>query len=78
MNWFIGLTLYVLIWWLVIFAVLPLWVKPAAEDDPGFAAGAPANPRLWLKAAITTGVSAVIWLAIYAVIASDLISFRSP
>ena len=35
-----------------------------------------AHPYLWRKAAITTLVSAVIWAGIYALISSDLISFR--
>ncbi len=46
MNWFIGIATYVVIWWLVIFTVLPFGVKPAEEGDPGHDAGAPRHPRL--------------------------------
>jgi len=53
-----------------------LWVTPAEPDDPGHAAGAPQQPRLLLKAAITTAVSALIWLAIYLVVKSPWFSFR--
>jgi len=56
--------------------VLPLWITPADPDDPGYAAGAPAQPRLLLKAAITTAVSAVIWLVIFALVKSPWFSFR--
>lgn len=76
MGWFTGAMVYVVIWWVVIFAVLPWGVRPAEEGDLGHDAGAPANPRLWLKAGVTTLVAAVIWLIVYAVIRSDLISFR--
>ena len=78
MTWVQGVVAYAIIWWLVIFAVLPFGVRPAAKDDIGYAAGAPANPRLWLKAGITTVGAAVIWLGFYALVASDLISFREP
>jgi predicted secreted protein len=58
--------------------VLPLWVTPADPGDPGYAAGAPERPRLLLKVAITTVVSAVIWLAIFALVRSPWLSFREP
>ncbi len=77
-NWVQGIVAYVIIWWVVIFAVLPFGVRPAPKDDPGHAAGAPADPRLWLKAGVTTLVAALIWLGFYAMVRSDLISFRAP
>ena len=77
MNWFVGIATYIVLWWLAIFAVLPWGVKPAPKDDPGHAAGAPANPRLGLKAAVTSVVAAVLWLVVYWAVNADLISFRS-
>ena len=76
MGWVSGVVVYFLVWWVTLFAVLPLWVTPAEPGDPGHAAGAPARPRLLLKAAITTGVSAIIWLVIYAIVKSPWLSFR--
>ena len=78
MGWVTGIVVYVLPWWVTLFAVLPLWVTPAEPDDPGHAAGAPQRPRLLLKAAITTVVSAVVWLAIYFLVSSPFLSFREP
>jgi predicted secreted protein len=78
MGWVTGIVLYFMIWWVTLFAVLPLWVTPADPDDPGYPAGAPARPRLLLKAAITTAVSAVIWLVVFAVVKSPWLSFREP
>jgi len=77
MSWFVGIGMYVVLWWIAIFAVLPWGVKPSPEGDPGHAAGAPANPRLLRKAAITSVVAAVLWLIIYWAVTSDLIDFRS-
>jgi predicted secreted protein len=76
MNWVTGLMVYAIVWWVVIFAVLPWGVRVPDEPEPGHASSAPDKPMLWRKAAITTVVSAVIWFAIYLVIESDLISFR--
>jgi len=76
MNWFEGIVAYVVIWWVVLFAVLPFGVRPAPEGDPGHAAGAPANPRLALKAAVTTLIAAFIWLGLYAAVRANLINFR--
>jgi predicted secreted protein len=78
MGWVTGIVVYILAWWVTLFAVLPLWVTPAEPDDPGHAAGAPQRPRLLLKAAITTVVSALIWLGIYLLVSSPLFSFREP
>src|ERR1700686_1259209 len=78
MAWVTGIVVYVLVWWITLFAVLPLWVTPAEPDDPGHAAGAPQKPRLLLKMAITTVVSALIWLAIYLLVRSRWLSFREP
>jgi predicted secreted protein len=76
MAWVTGIIVYVLVWWITLFAVLPLWVTPAEPDDPGHAAGAPQRPRMLLKMAITTVVSALIWLAIYLLVKSPWLSFR--
>ena len=76
MNWLTGVVVYVIIWWVVLFCVLPLGVRPAEEGDLAHDAGAPANPRLGYKALLTTGISAVVFCAVYLVIRSDWISFR--
>ncbi len=77
MNWPIGIASYVVIWWIAIFAVLPWGVRPSEKGDLGHAAGAPANPRLLLKAVATSVVAGVLWLILYWAVNADLISFRS-
>ena len=55
---------YFTIWWIVLFAVLPWGVRSqeeAGEIVPGSEAGAPAAPRLLLKALWTTLISAVVF-----------------
>lgn len=77
MSWFVGVAMYVVIWWLAIFAVLPWGVKPAEKDDLGARAGAPANPRLWFKVGMTSIVAAVLWVIMYAIIRLGLVNLRS-
>lgn len=76
MNWFEGIVVYAVIWWLVIFAVLPWGVRIPDKVEPGFATSAPEHPRLWMKAGVTTVVSAVLWIIADLIISSNLISFR--
>lgn len=77
MGWFNGLVLYALIWWIVLFAVLPFGTKPVSEADEQTGwRGAPAQPRMMRKVLITSLVSAVLWGACYGLIASDWLSFR--
>ena len=77
MTWTIGIATYVVIWWVAIFAVLPWGVRPSEKSDIGHAAGAPANPRLLLKAAVTSVVAGILWLIVYWVVTADLINLRS-
>jgi predicted secreted protein len=77
MNWFTGVVLYLLIWWLALFAVLPIGTHAVQEpDDASGWRGAPERPRLWMKVGLTTLIACVIWLAAFALIESDWISFR--
>jgi len=74
MGWGWGLFIFLLIWWTVLFTVLP-WGNRASEHvEPGHAPSAPENPRLLLKAIVTTGISLVIWFAIYYAITRGLIT----
>jgi predicted secreted protein len=78
MNWFTGVVLYVLIWWTVLFAVLPFGTRPVADADTTTGwRGAPAQPRMLRKVIATTLVAAVVWAICYALIASDWLSFRT-
>ena len=78
MGWFTGFVVYFLVWWTVLFAVLPIGVQPATgQDVAGGWQGPPKQPRLLYKAAVTTVVSVVLWFGIYLLVQSDWLSFRS-
>jgi predicted secreted protein len=78
MNWLTGIVVYILVWWVALFAILPLWVTPADPEEPGFAAGAPRRPLMLRKVVVTTVVAAIIWLGIYVVVSEPWFSFRGP
>lgn len=71
-----GTLVYVIIWWLVLFMVLPWGNRPPDVVEDGHASSAPENPRLWQKAGITTVIAAVIFTVIYFVAEAGLINFR--
>ena len=79
MHWFTGFVVFMMVWWTVLFAVLPLGTKPVAEPDPitGWR-GAPAEPQLRRKLFLTTCIAVVLWGIAMLLIRSDYLSFRSP
>jgi predicted secreted protein len=76
MGWVTGIAVYILIWWVTIFTVLPFGVHRAKDPQAGTVESAPDNPRLLLKFGVTTAIAAVLWLILYALVQSDIISFR--
>ena len=63
-----GIATFFTMWWIVLFAILPFGVRSQHEEadyQAGTDPGAPVAPRLWLKAAITTGVTCVLFAALW-------------
>jgi predicted secreted protein len=81
------IAIYFVLWWIVLFAVLPFGVRNAAEAGAdvleGHDAGAPVAPLLMKKAIATTLISALIFAVFYWLVASgnlnldDLPIYRS-
>ena len=71
-----AIVVYVVLWWIVLFTVLPWGVRPPDNPEPGHATGAPEKPRILLKFAVTTLISAVLFAAVYWFIDQGFISFR--
>ena len=61
LPWPTLIALYFIVWWVSLFAVLPLGVQNAEEageaHNPVADPGAPVNPRLLMKAVITSIVA---------------------
>ena len=62
-----GIATYFTMWWIVLFAVLPFGVRSQREDGSYFEGtdpGAPVVAHMRQKALWTTGISAVLFLAL--------------
>ena len=68
---------FAIIWWLVLFMVLPWGIAREENPEIGHEPGAPVKPRLWLKVAITTGISAVLLVIAWTIAESGWINFRT-
>jgi predicted secreted protein len=79
MGWGTGLAVYFVVWWVVIFMVLPWGVQPLDPEDVrrGQAPSAPKRPRILIKMAVTTVAAGVVWVGIYLLMESGWFSFRS-
>src|SRR5262245_53789231 len=64
MNWALGTATFFIIWWTLLFAILPFGVRSQHEAEsmvPGTDPGAPVRPRLLLKLGVNTVLAAILW-----------------
>ena len=72
-----AIAIYFVLWWIVLFAVLPWGVRSQEESgqvSKGTDPGAPAIPRLTRKLMWTTAVAAVVFMLGYLIYADHLIA----
>lgn len=80
MSLTLAIALYFIIWWTVLFAVLPIGVRTQGEDGdvvPGTPASAPTAPRLLRIVALNTLVAAVVFAIVWVVIAYRLVPIEA-
>ena len=69
MNLASAIAIYFIIWWLVLFLVLPFGIRNAHDAgetvEEGNEPGAPVRPRLIQKAVITTLLASVVFAVFY-------------
>ena len=76
MTWSLGIAIYFIIWWVVLFAVLPWGVRGQHESGevvPGSEPGAPAVHLLWKKLLWTTLVASIVFGLSYALYRFNLV-----
>lgn len=80
MNLFLGLAIYLILWWLAFFTMLPMGAQSAHEAGEryvrGAEHGAPKIPNLGRKAIFATVISAVLWIGVAWAISVDLVGMR--
>ena len=70
--------LFIIIWWIVFFALLPIDVnreKPVKID--GEDAGSPENPKMLKKFIYCTGITSIIFIIIYLLIKYEYLNLRN-
>ena len=72
-----ALATYFIIWWIVLFAMLPIGVRTQDEEgeiSPGTTESAPRYPNLLPKMVATTLVSTIVFAGVYAIVVHQLIA----
>jgi predicted secreted protein len=77
MNWFSGIVVYLLIWWVVLFTVLPWKSRPPRHPRTGHATSAPKAPNLGVKFVATSVIAGFLWLVVYLLIDQGFIDYRA-
>jgi predicted secreted protein len=75
-----SLIIYVCIWWIVFFSVLPIGIVSGNEkyqeklkgNDPG----APKNPRIGMKFTLTTLITTLLFIGIYYIVTNNYFNLR--
>lgn len=68
MSWVSLLAVYFVLWWLVLFAVLPFGVKSFEEMEDvtlGTDRGAPHQPKLAVKMLVTSVIAGILLAIVY-------------
>ena len=75
-----SIVVYVIIWWVVFFSVLPIGIKhniePFKNNLEGNDPGAPKNPNILKKFLYRTLITTVIFAVIYYIVDSDHFNLR--
>ena len=75
-----SIIVYVMIWWIIFFSVLPVGIQSNKEvfkeKIEGMDPGAPKNPKIAKKFFITTLITTVIFSVIYYLAKAELLNLR--
>ena len=75
-----SIIVYVMIWWIIFFSVLPIGIQSNKEvfkeKIEGMDPGAPKNPKINLKFLITTLITSIIFVVIYYLVEFEFLNLR--
>lgn len=77
----LGIAIYFVIWWTVLFAVLPFGLRTQLEAGnvvPGTPSSAPIRPRFLRIVVATSLLAGAIFLAVYAGFIFNVIDLKPP
>ena len=71
-----GFLIYIIIWWIVVFTILPIGIRKQDKVEKGHAEGVPQNPQILKKFIITSLIAFVLWLLVFFIIKKQIFSFQ--
>ena len=76
-----SIIVYVMIWWIVFFSILPVGIKSNKEvfrdSIEGIDPGAPKNPKIAKKFLITTIITSILFIMIYYIVDLGFFNLRN-
>lgn len=69
--------IYFLVWWVLLFTVLPLGVERHQETGQGYDAGAPQTTHLKKKIILNSALSAIVVLIMEILVRMDIIRWHA-
>ncbi len=76
-----SIIIYVMIWWIIFFSVLPIGIKSNKEafsdSIEGADPGAPKNPKILKKFLITTIITSILFIMIYYIVDLGFFNLRN-
>mgnify|MGYP001263978341 FL=1 len=76
-----SIIVYVMIWWVIFFSVLPVGIQSNKEtfkdNIEGADPGAPKNPKIAKKFLITTIITSILFIVIYYLVNNNFFNLRN-
>ena len=73
-----SLVVFVCLWWIVFFAMLPIDVNREKKDNiQGVDPGAPENPKILKKIVLSTAITSIIFIIIYLLVKYEYFNLRN-
>ena len=70
--------LYIIIWWVIFFSILPIDVnRQKTTEIEGEDPGSPENPKMLKKFIYCTGITTIIFIIIYLLIKFEYLNLRN-
>ena len=76
-----SIIVYVMIWWIIFFSILPIGIKSNKEvfkdSIEGVDPGAPKNPKIGKKFFMTTIITSILFIVIYYFVNNGFFNLRN-
>ncbi|MBI2707572.1 MAG: DUF1467 family protein [Proteobacteria bacterium] len=63
-----GILVYVMVWIVVLFLVLPWGIRLPEKTEPGHATSAPEMPHIGFKLLLTSLLSGLLWMVVFLIL----------